>query len=332
MKNPLQLFRSRRPRPAYHLTDLYINSRNRGPSSATVVISLTLLASCFAGLAAGLQWLRSGEPKDDRPWESHETLVVPPPADKLAQSGSDPNPDAFVVVDEPLMPIAPLPAIAEGPPTRVDEPSLPDDADKAATIPESLAPPPVKKRPETPKLSESVPPARKRTAEQADIALGGHSPFEVLEKEVREFVSSYLVIAEQELPEREAAFYADSVDYFSHGRVSRRFIETDQKNYYRRWPRRDYNLIEPPQLVEIGSSDVVVKFRINYSVRGNRESASGRTENRVRLRRVSSGFRITAIQERKWDGLPTERRRSTRETLFFLRYLSSESLTRWGQL
>ena len=57
----------------------------------------------------------------------------------------------------------------------------------------------------------------------------------ISEEEVREFVEDYLKAAEGPRPAGEVAFFSEKVDYFDSGKVSRQFIEKDQRNYYRRW-------------------------------------------------------------------------------------------------
>jgi hypothetical protein len=126
----------------------------------------------------------------------------------------------------------------------------------------------------------------------------GRSGYQALAAEARDFVEMYLSAAERPQPAAEVAMYADKVDYFSHGQLSRKAIEADQRNYYRRWPRRDFTLLEEPKVVEIRPSEVVVKFRVRYSVHNASRKAQGVTENIVRLTRVNSVLRITAIRER----------------------------------
>ncbi len=53
-----------------------------------------------------------------------------------------------------------------------------------------------------------------------------------------------------------------------------------------------------PASVVAGES-ATVRFRIHYAVRGDGGSASGETENIVRLRKTEAGWKIAAIRERK---------------------------------
>jgi hypothetical protein len=95
--------------------------------------------------------------------------------------------------------------------------------------------------------------------------------------------------------------YADRVNYFGDGRINRQAIHKDQQAYYRKWPERKFDLIDEPELVRTSGEEATVRFRIKYNVRGAGDSARGRTENLVRLRRTDEGLKIVAIRERKLE-------------------------------
>lgn len=115
------------------------------------------------------------------------------------------------------------------------------------------------------------------------------------------FVQSYLQAAQGASPAGEVAHYAESVDYFDSGKVSRDFVRKDQARYYRRWPERQFKLLGPPNIERKSTDSATVRFRVAYALQGNGEKASGRTENVVRLRREGSALRIVAIRERKLE-------------------------------
>lgn len=119
------------------------------------------------------------------------------------------------------------------------------------------------------------------------------------EAEAERFVKGYLNAAERETPDGEVAHYADRVDYFTSGRVSRSFIEKDQRNYYRRWTQREFDLLGT-ELIKNGERSATVRFRTQYALRGNKDRASGKIENVVRLTRDEDGdWKIASIRERK---------------------------------
>jgi len=126
-------------------------------------------------------------------------------------------------------------------------------------------------------------------------------PSTITEMEMSDFLSDYMRAAEGPTPANEVSFYADEVDYFDNGKVSRSFIENDQRNYYRRWPVRDFQLVSPPQIDRLSGTDATMRFQIRYSLSGNKQTANGMTENLMRIRKAgrNGGLKIVAIRERK---------------------------------
>lgn len=149
--------------------------------------------------------------------------------------------------------------------------------------------------------AETPPPVVRKAPPQPAVPgpLGTKDAFKTIETQVQNFVASYLVAAEQNAPEREISHFADKVEYFKHGAVDRAFIAADQRDFYKRWPARDFTLVDKPQVIEIGPSEIVVKFRVRYNVRNSGGKASGQIENQIRLKRDKSSFRITAIDEKR---------------------------------
>jgi hypothetical protein len=119
------------------------------------------------------------------------------------------------------------------------------------------------------------------------------------EAEAEDFLQSYLKAAQARTPDGEVSYYDDRVEYFDSGKVGRDFIEKDQANYYHRWPSRNFKLLDRPQIERVAGESATVRFRIHYAVRGGEGSASGKTENIVRLRKTEDGWKIAAIRERK---------------------------------
>lgn len=130
-----------------------------------------------------------------------------------------------------------------------------------------------------------MPPEPERTGLTADAA--------------RRFVEDYLEAAEQPTPEEEVSFFADRVDYFDSGKVNRRFIEKDQRNYYRRWTSRNFDLIGEPEVLRSSKDSATIRFRASYALRNKADSSQGKIEEVVRLQRTGDGWKIAGIRERK---------------------------------
>ncbi|HEV7869265.1 MAG TPA: peptidoglycan-binding domain-containing protein [Chthoniobacteraceae bacterium] len=156
---------------------------------------------------------------------------------------------------------------------------------------------------------ESADPPEAATAPRVQAAVPPPRPIEqaprprtsnlISKEEADEFVRDYLKAAEQTKPDEEISFYADQVNYFGSGRVTRKFVEKDQRNYYRRWPSRSFTLTSGPEVLRADESRTSLRFRIRYALRGPEGSAKGETENIVQLSRTDDGLKIAGIQERK---------------------------------
>jgi hypothetical protein len=161
---------------------------------------------------------------------------------------------------------------------------------------ESTAPvePAPREQPQTAPPAPPTPP--KRTVERTEPAPSAEP---ISKAEATRFVRAYLDAAEEAQPDREISFYADQVNYFVSGTVSRKFIEKDQRNYYRRWPARKFTLIEAPDVSAAGEDRASVRFKIRYALRGAGEAAQGETENILQVRKTGSELKIASIRERK---------------------------------
>ena len=101
------------------------------------------------------------------------------------------------------------------------------------------------------------------------------------------------------MPDRELSFYASTVDYYGEGRQSHAAITRDQRNYYRRWPDREFKLRGDPQIVRLGEESATARYRYHYSLRGPQKTASGRAEHFVRFQREGDALKVVSVRERK---------------------------------
>ena len=108
----------------------------------------------------------------------------------------------------------------------------------------------------------------------------------------------YLQAAETNKLEAEMSFYADRVNYFDHGNVTREFIERDVRRYYKRWPQRDYELLDF-KLTKAAGNDVEVKFRIGFRVKNPEHSVVGKTNNIFKIRRTGDEMRFVSLKEQR---------------------------------
>jgi len=148
--------------------------------------------------------------------------------------------------------------------------------------------------------SDAPPPPRAAPQNEPDRTPGARENLPSLSPEkLQRFVNRYLTAAQGPRPEGELGFFGPTVDYFDRGRVSWKVVEKDQRAYYRRWPSRSFTLLNEPRVERVSERAATVRFRMRYALRRGGESASGQTENILRIKRTAAGLKIVGIRERK---------------------------------
>lgn len=98
----------------------------------------------------------------------------------------------------------------------------------------------------------------------------------------------------------ELAFFADRVDYFGEGNVSRAKIRDDLLRYDQRWPERQFKLAGDLVITPQQNSRVQLTFPLRYELRSGREQASGLVRKTLTLQRTGrNDLEIVAISEKK---------------------------------
>lgn len=122
-------------------------------------------------------------------------------------------------------------------------------------------------------------------------------------KELLAFISGYLhAISHQDLQD-ELRFYADRVEYFHNGPVDRRIVERTLRDYYKHWPKRTFALGTPVSYrPDPTRGEIVISFQVNFTLKRNRTSVRGRTDNLVVINAATADPRIVRIQERRIRG------------------------------
>jgi hypothetical protein len=134
--------------------------------------------------------------------------------------------------------------------------------------------------------------------EEATAAPVPPPPDAIPREQLEKFLKDYLAACQKNDLDAELAFYADSVDYFHHGKVDKAFIRRDVQRYYDRWPSRVYELQE----FDVRGSkpdQALLKFRITFKVRNDKHHVTGRTSNSFRVQRNGSSFAFTSVKEQR---------------------------------
>lgn len=130
------------------------------------------------------------------------------------------------------------------------------------------------------------------------LLIGAAPARAVTNQELEDFIFSYLEAAEEPTPDLEIQHYADRVRYFNKGEVDKNYIEEDQRNYYRRWPQRNFWLLNGPKILRGGRDWAEFSVVIRYELRG-RDRSRGEVENTIRVEREGRYLVIVGISEQK---------------------------------
>jgi hypothetical protein len=114
------------------------------------------------------------------------------------------------------------------------------------------------------------------------------------------FIESFIAAGESESDYlAELPFYAEKVDYFENGVVTRDFILRDIEKYVTRWPERRYWIDGSIRtaIVKQGKDIAEVRFRLNYAVQNSKKAVRGICDDVLLIRDASSNPKIIAIKE-----------------------------------
>lgn len=94
-------------------------------------------------------------------------------------------------------------------------------------------------------------------------------------------------------------FFADQVDYYDRGMVSKDYIRKDMGYYFRNWDQISSSLEGDVVLIVMDQPDIrTVKFVSSFSVANAKKSLTGRTENIWKIQRINNELRIIDEKQR----------------------------------
>ena len=160
----------------------------------------------------------------------------------------------------------------------------------------------------TPKLSEEkvsaaeiVPaePAPDEAAPQeAKPSLKAGQPDPITKEEISAFVRRLLYLNGRKDLAAVAPFYADKVDYYDRGIVSRDKVLQDLKYYFRNWAEIDTRLDGDVVMAGFEPEVRIVKFISSFSVKNEKKSITGKTENIWMIQRINGELRLIDVKQK----------------------------------
>jgi hypothetical protein len=149
--------------------------------------------------------------------------------------------------------------------------------------------------------TEIVPaePAPKQAALQAanQSAKTGES-HPITREEISAFVRRLLYLNGKKDLAALAPFYADKVDYYDRGIVSRDKILKDLKYYFRSWAEIDTRLEGDVVMAGFEPEVRIVKFISSFSVKNEKKLITGKTENIWTIQRINGELRLVDVKQK----------------------------------
>ena len=95
------------------------------------------------------------------------------------------------------------------------------------------------------------------------------------------------------------SIYADRVDYFTWGNVSKSVIHKDKANHFRRWPQinSEYDGVFTVSDVQGSPDKIFVSFHFNFDVKNDKKSARGVVDQKLILQLTNGS--LTIIDEKQ---------------------------------
>jgi hypothetical protein len=143
--------------------------------------------------------------------------------------------------------------------------------------------------------SRSQPPQNEPSAEFP----GGQSTRPVAMKpSLLAFVQAFIQSGASNRLDSVMQFYAQTVNYFDKGAVDGDFILSDLSDLRRRWPRRDYQLLNAP-VARAGpeANQYLVSYRVGYVLSDRRKETRGVSDVTIQVQDDNGTYTVLAIQE-----------------------------------
>jgi len=163
-------------------------------------------------------------------------------------------------------------------------------SDRASQLPDALRIALQKEAEENPDAMPSPPPPAEQPGVSQDLT----------PQRVTQLVQDYLRDAQTSDIPAQTRYFAYPVEYFNHGRQETSFVTKDVQDYVKRWPERNYTLLQPVNFVAAErEGETIVEFLIGYQVRRGKYQATGKTKNNWIIRPEGEELKIVAIQEQR---------------------------------
>lgn len=125
------------------------------------------------------------------------------------------------------------------------------------------------------------------------------SPHPITKQEITSFVRNILDLNGKKDLSGVLPFYADKVDYYDRGVVGRDYVKRDLGYYFHNWDSITTTLDGDVVMIVLDQPEErTAKFISRFSVRNEKKSVTGRTENIWRIQRINGRLRLVGVKQR----------------------------------
>ncbi|NMC48911.1 MAG: LysM peptidoglycan-binding domain-containing protein, partial [Desulfovibrio sp.] len=121
-------------------------------------------------------------------------------------------------------------------------------------------------------------PDRVEAGKVLEIPQGGGSSGTAREAapEIQAFVADFFARSGAENADSLLELYADEVDFYKKGLVSKDFVREDKTKYFQRWPTREYTVSGKPKVTDVpGAKRRRIEVPVRYKAKNAEKTASG---------------------------------------------------------
>jgi Putative peptidoglycan binding domain len=144
-------------------------------------------------------------------------------------------------------------------------------------------------------------PENAMAAQAPAVTSNGSSAPSINTDRLRDYVGAFVLAGLDRRVGAEADFFADRVQYYDQGVMSREQIREDLKQYAARWPERRFWFAGDITVEPQNGNRLRVTFPLRYELRNGAQHSSGKTDKTLVLELVGDDQQIVAVNERKAD-------------------------------
>jgi hypothetical protein len=142
---------------------------------------------------------------------------------------------------------------------------------------------------------------------QPDSATGAHEvrtqavrsgPAPITREEAVAFIRDVLYVNGKKDLSAVASFYADKVDYYDRGVISRDKVLQDLKYYFRNWSQIDTRMDGDIAMAGLEPEVRIVKFICSFSVKNDIKSIAGKSENVWTIQRINGELKLIDVKQK----------------------------------